>query len=83
MSGNVVSLGKGTAFGEPVKPVIDMLRDLLEQAESGYIRGLAIVAIGEGVTVKTDWCGDGAQGTGLGHGISYLQYRFNQAVDMM
>lgn len=77
---NVVAFGKSVPPGEPHADLVQTLEELLEEAKSGELRGLAYCTVRVNSVVGTGW--DGADGTRypLGAALLILHNRYAAAL---
>lgn len=69
----------GRLPGEVSEPIVQILRDLLEQAERGEVRAIAVAAARED-DIYTDWVWSAGSRNDLSTGINLLALRHTQAI---
>lgn len=74
----VVTLSGDDIPNKPDEHVVGRLRDLLDEAEKGRVRGVAYVAIRDDGSFGTAWEGPGDTRHRISSGIAVLQARWTQ-----
>lgn len=72
----VVPFSGSIVPGEPDPDIIEVVEDLLDEAKSGKLRGIAFGAVKTGNALSTGWVGSDGTRDSLSTSVTLLHHRF-------